>query len=196
MDMENNEASFNETFTRCYAAFARRLSTYIFFIVKDEHASEELVHDLFLRVFERRIELDPRTPESKWYLFKMARNIAYDHLRKKNKNDARFEDMVLEEVCLNDQFYRDVESAYVEGEVISTLRDAILALPEKNRDVITLRGLADMRVCEVVRETNLSKYRVGRIEKETLEMLRSKLEKLLGGWRVGSRRPLVREWKT
>ncbi|HSV97367.1 MAG TPA: sigma-70 family RNA polymerase sigma factor [Spirochaetota bacterium] len=194
--MENIDATLNESITQCYAAFARKLSTYIFFIVKDRHVSEELVHDLFLRVFERRIELDPKTPESKWYLFKMARNIAYDHLRKKNKNDARFEDMVLEEICLNDQFYRDVESAYVEGEVISTLRDSILALPEKNRDVITLRGLADMRVCEVVRETNLSKYRVSRIEKETLGMLRSKIEKLLGNWRVSVRRPPVREWKT
>ncbi len=195
MDMDNDSVSFNEIFTKCYAAFADKLCTYVCYLVRNEHTAEELVHDLFLRVFERRIELDPGAERTKWYLFRMARNIAFDYLRKKNRRESRFEDIILEEVCLNDQFYRDVESAYIEGEVVSTLRDSILALPEQGRDVITLRGIADMKLCDVVRETSLSKYRVARIEKEALNVLRSELEKLLGDWRVGIRRPPVKEWK-
>ena len=112
------------------------------------------------------------------------------------RQDACFNDIVLQEVCLNDQFYRDVESVYIEGEVISTLRDTIRELPERSREVITLRGIEEMNLAEVVRETSLSKYHVARIEKEAMSVLRTKLEKLIGGWRVAVRRPLTREWKT
>lgn len=195
-EMENHDINFNRVFTRCYATFAGQLESYLLRLVRDRDTAKELVHDVFLRIFERRIALDVEMETTRFYLYKMAKNMAYDLLRKKKRQDACFDDIVLQEVCLNDQFYRDVESAYIEGEVISTLRDTILGLPEKSREVITLRGIKDMNMAEVVRETSLSKYHVARIEKDAMHVLRAKLEKLIGGWRIVNRRPLAREWKT
>lgn len=193
MEMSDSTASFNESITQCYATYARMLSARIYYIIKDEHASEELVHDLFLRILERRIGVDPRLVTTKWYLLRMARNIAYDYLRKKNKRDACFDDIIFEEVCLNERFYRDVESVYIEGEVVSTLHDCIQDLPERNRRLVCLHSLRGKRLGEVVRETGISSYMIKRIEKESMGILRSRMERLLGGWRVAVRRPPVGE---
>lgn len=194
--MENHDINFNRVFTQCYATFAGQLESYLLRIVRDKDTAQELVHDVFLRIYERRIALDIEVETTRFYLYKIAKNMAFDLLRKKMRQDACFNDIVLQEVCLNDQFYRDVESVYIEGEVISTLRDTIRELPERSREVITLRGIEEMNLTEVVRETRLSKYHVARIEKEAMSALRTKLEKLIGGWRVAVRRPLTREWKT
>lgn len=194
--MENHDINFNRVFTQCYATFAGQLESYLLRIVRDKDTAQELVHDVFLRIYERRIALDVEMETTRFYLYKIAKNMAFDLLRKKMRQDACFDDIVLQEVCLNDQFYRDVESVYIEGEVISTLRDTIRELPERSREVITLRGIEEMNLTEVVRETRLSKYHVARIEKEAMSVLRAKLEKLIGGWRVAVRRPLTREWKT
>ena len=194
--MENHDINFNRVFTQCYATFAGQLESYLLRIVRDKDTAQELVHDVFLRIYERRIALDVEMETTRFYLYKIAKNMAFDLLRKKMRQDACFDDIVLQEVCLNDQFYRDVESVYIEGEVISTLRDTIRELPERSREVITLRGIEEMNLAEVVRETSLSKYHVARIEKEAMSVLRTKLEKLIGGWRVAVRRPLTREWKT
>lgn len=194
--MENHDINFNRVFTQCYATFAGQLESYLLRIVRDKDTAQELVHDVFLRIYERRIALDVEMETTRFYLYKIAKNMAFDLLRKKMRQDACFDDIVLQEVCLNDQFYRDVESVYIEGEVISTLRDTIRELPERSREVITLRGIEEMNLAEVVRETSLSKYHVARIEKEAMSALRAKLEKLIGGWRVAVRRPLTREWKT
>ena len=194
--MENHDINFNRVFTQCYATFAGQLESYLLRIVRDKDTAQELVHDVFLRIYERRIALDIEVETTRFYLYKIAKNMAFDLLRKKMRQDACFNDIVLQEVCLNDQFYRDVESVYIEGEVISTLRDTIRELPERSREVITLRGIEEMNLAEVVRETSLSKYHVARIEKEAMSVLRAKLEKLIGGWRVAVRRPLTREWKT
>lgn len=194
--MENHDINFNRVFTQCYATFAGQLESYLLRIVRDKDTAQELVHDVFLRIYERRIALDVEMETTRFYLYKIAKNMAFDLLRKKMRQDACFNDIVLQEVCLNDQFYRDVESVYIEGEVISTLRDTIRELPERSREVITLRGIEEMNLTEVVRETRLSKYHVARIEKEAMSALRTKLEKLIGGWRVAVRRPLTREWKT
>lgn len=194
--MENHDINFNRVFTQCYATFAGQLESYLLRIVRDKDTAQELVHDVFLRIYERRIALDVEMETTRFYLYKIAKNMAFDLLRKKMRQDTCFDDIVLQEVCLNDQFYRDVESVYIEGEVISTLRDTIRELPERSREVITLRGIEEMNLTEVVRETRLSKYHVARIEKEAMSVLRTKLEKLIGGWRVAVRRPLTREWKT
>lgn len=195
-EMGNHDINFNREFTQCYATFAGQLESYLLRIVRDKDTAQELVHDVFLRIYERRIALDVEMETTRFYLYKIAKNMAFDLLRKKMRQDACFDDIVLQEVCLNDQFYRDVESVYIEGEVISTLRDTIRELPERSREVITLRGIEEMNLAEVVRETSLSKYHVARIEKEAMSALRAKLEKLIGGWRVAVRRPLTREWKT
>lgn len=194
--MENHDINFNRVFTQCYATFAGQLESYLLRIVRDKDTAQELVHDVFLRIYERRIALDVEMETTRFYLYKIAKNMAFDLLRKKMRQDACFDDIVLQEVCINDQFYRDVESVYIEGEVISTLRDTIRELPDRSREVITLRGIEEMNLTEVVRETSLSKYHVARIEKEAMSVLRTKLEKLIGGWRVAVRRPLTREWKT
>ena len=81
----------------------------------------------------------------------------------------------------------------MEGEVISTLHDCIQALPERNRKLVSLHSLRGMRLGEVVRETGISSYMIKRIEKESMGILRSRMERLLGGWRVAVRRPPVGE---
>ena len=108
--MENHDINFNRVFTQCYATFAGQPESYLLRIVRDKDTAQELVHDVFLRIYERRIALDVEMETTRFYLYKIAKNMAFDLLRKKMRQDACFDDIVLQEVCLNDQFYRDYQA--------------------------------------------------------------------------------------
>ena len=62
-----------------YLAYSRRVHGYAFQVLRDEHAAEDVVHDVFIRVWRYAASYDPQKgakPEA--WLFQIARNVALD----------------------------------------------------------------------------------------------------------------------
>jgi len=74
-------ANSEEAFTKIYHIYFSRLYSRIMFMVKDEELADELVQELFLRLWLKREKIDP-SQSIQAYLYRIAQNLVYDHFRK------------------------------------------------------------------------------------------------------------------
>lgn len=72
-----NDQALQELFEKYYHV----LCQFVHKIVNDIHLSEEIVSDVFLKIWNKRQQLNIQT-NLKAYLYKMARNHALDQLKK------------------------------------------------------------------------------------------------------------------
>ena len=73
----NDERAFNKLYGTCFRPIYRR----IFSLVKDEAIADELVQDLFLKLWQKREDIDPQQ-SFEAYLFTIAQHLVYDHFRR------------------------------------------------------------------------------------------------------------------
>ena len=74
-------------FAKIFCFYSQRLYYLIFQKVKSEEYTEEIIQEVFIKLWSKREELN-QVDNCQAYLFKMAANRTYDHLRKVS-NDAR-----------------------------------------------------------------------------------------------------------
>jgi RNA polymerase sigma-70 factor (ECF subfamily) len=172
---------FNEEdFTRCYVEYADDVRRFVFRHIRDEFSSEDIVQDVFMRLFERKEPLEPGCATIRCFLFTVAKNRMLDHLRRQRVAEHKLRRLVLEEALINEKFYADIENACIEGEVLSTLHDTIDSLPEIKREVFLKRAFLRMKQGEVMKEMSLSAFVVKKIEREVRQIIRSRLSRYVG----------------
>ncbi len=97
---EGNE----EAFKTLYQHFCTKLYHYIFQYVKSAHVSEELVQEVFIKIWLKRSELKEKKDFSS-FLFVVTRNMIYDHLRKlANRNKLHKTYFEFQELLTNRTF--------------------------------------------------------------------------------------------
>jgi RNA polymerase sigma factor (sigma-70 family) len=171
-EFENN---YDENFSRCYALFEGALRFFIRGIVRDSFIAEELVQDVFTRLYERRVELDPRRETTKSFLFTVAKNRTMDYLRRTRCEEKGYQQKLVEEAVLDVQFYENIENAFIEGEVLSTLHDVLNALPDVKRQVFEKRAMHGVRMSVIEKEFGTSPFMIKKIEKEVCEEIRMRV---------------------
>ena len=77
INTQNDYQAFEQLFHRHYG----RLCRYIFTVTQSEDISEEIVSDIFLKIWQKRDVLEIKTSVNA-YLTTAARNLAIDHLRR------------------------------------------------------------------------------------------------------------------
>jgi RNA polymerase sigma-70 factor (ECF subfamily) len=108
---------------------------YLTRVVRDQAIAEELAQDVFLRVYRSRHKYLPTAKFSTW-LYRITTNIALNHFRDRRKH---FSDVSLDERGTGrpTRDIRDrtplVETRLVRNEAAEQIRQAVQALPEKQR---------------------------------------------------------------
>lgn len=74
---QGDERAFSKLYSTCFRPLYRR----IFSLVKEEAVTDELVQDLFLKLWQKREEIDPEQ-SFEAYLFTIAQHLVYDYYRK------------------------------------------------------------------------------------------------------------------
>jgi len=139
--------------------------------------SRELAHDVFTKIYERRYKLNPDCMKTRNYIYKAARHKAYDYIKKEIIEEEKLKQIYFEDVVFDKNFYEDIEDTYIEGEVISTLNDAINSFPDKKKDVFIEKIFHNKRDNEISRNTNVTVYFVKKIQKE----ISLELKKIIAG---------------
>lgn len=85
-----NLASFEELFNKYYHV----LCEFSFSISKDKQLAEEAVSDVFIKLWQKRDEIEIHT-NLKSYLFQSARNQTITYLRKEKNNILHFDDSIM-----------------------------------------------------------------------------------------------------
>jgi RNA polymerase sigma-70 factor (ECF subfamily) len=121
-------------FERLYEALKKPLFTVILRVTRDTALSEDILQEVFLKLY-----LSPPEPNvnPRAYLCRMARNLAIDSVRQR-RQDAGLDEM---EHSLH----------HPEPDVAQRIdvENAILRLPEREREIVTLRINAELRFREI-----------------------------------------------
>src|ERR1700736_5019581 len=69
------------SFQTLFAEFQNQLKSYLYRLLTDRNDVDDLTHDTFIRAFDK-ISTFNQDSSLKTWVFKIATNLAYDHLRK------------------------------------------------------------------------------------------------------------------
>ncbi len=132
--------------------YSTKLFQLSFAIVRSKEMAEEVVEDVFIKVWKKRIQLS-KVENFTFYLYVMTKNRSRDYLRKYgNKKNIN-----LDEVAL--PFYRvdtTPEDLMISEEVINQINRAINELPTKCRLIFKLVKEDGLKYREVAELLHLS----------------------------------------
>lgn len=164
-------------FSQLFEKYAPRIYRFSRTYLKNESDSEELVQNVFLKLWEKRETLDT-TQNLKSFIFKIAVNTIYDFVRRKNIEHA-FEDYAR----LN---YQSSENStwhsVIYAEMEQNLHHLVAQLPEQQQKIFQLSKTDGLTNDEIAKQLDISKRTVENHLYRALSFLKKHLkdESLIG----------------
>lgn len=140
--------------------------------VKTTEIAEELVQDLFLKVWSRRGSLG-EIDSMKTYLFRAARNTALNHLRRRKLEHEWLEK---EGTTITETQTLEGDEAVTESELATAVRAAVDRLPPRCREVFMLSRDAGQTYGEIAKSLGISIKTVETQMGRALKALRESLK--------------------
>nr|AHF25429.1 RNA polymerase sigma-70 factor [uncultured bacterium Contig39] len=137
----------SQAFQAAYLPLAERFWQVAWYILEDAAEADDAVQELFLRLWERRDVLDGiHSPKA--YGLILLRNLCLDRLRQRRRLES---DGELPECGTPGR----QDEAVDERERLAKVLAAVKSLPERQREVLTLRTLDGLSYEEIARRTGL-----------------------------------------
>ncbi|MBN1117772.1 MAG: RNA polymerase sigma-70 factor [Bacteroidales bacterium] len=160
------EELFREHFTGlCY--FAQKY-------LGDLDSSKEIVHSVFIKIWESRNDFDWEKP-AKSYLFTSVYNRSMNFIRDNKKfvssDDAETGNLTVE----SSEFTDSMEISELEGKI----KESILKLPEKCREIFELNRFEGKKYSEIAEKLGISIKTVENQMSKALKVLRTDLKDYL-----------------
>ena len=164
---ERNELAFKTLFDE----YKDRLYHYIHGMVKSKEVAEEIVMDVFLKLWLGK-ELVNQIENFDAFLFRVAYNKSIDFLRRAAR-DPHFRNLLWDEMQLAGGMYAD--QALITREYEAKLREAIGLLSPQRRLVYALSREKGLSHVDIARKLQLSKHTVSNHIVEAQKFIRSYL---------------------
>lgn len=143
--MNSDESAFAELVQQNLPAIYR----YLFRLIGNEAVAEDLTQETFVRVWNNLARFDPKKPFRPW-LFQIARNCAYDFLRKKKTVPFSYlsepEQLALEN--LPDEKISPI-TITEKKETVTLVHTLLSELSDIEREILTLHYLDELTVPEI-----------------------------------------------
>ena len=144
---QNDQAAYKQLFLLLHG----RLKQFAYAILKSKEESEELVSDLFIRIWEKRTTL-PAIESPLIYFYISAKNLAINQLNRLKKQNFSVEDWLVQ---LN-SIYFDPEQLMITEEMVRGIRQAVNDLPPRCRLIFKLVKEDGLKYREVAELLSLS----------------------------------------
>jgi RNA polymerase sigma-70 factor, ECF subfamily len=164
-----DEKAFETIFRHYYP----HLCLYATQLLKNDSAAEEIVQELFLRVWEKRKETEIET-SLKNYLFRAVKNHCLNYI-KHNKIKRNYSQKILaetESVTPSDNFETQTE-------LFQKIEESIAELPEKRQEIFRLNRQEGLKYREIADKLNISIKTVETQMGLAIKTLREKLRDFL-----------------
>jgi RNA polymerase sigma-70 factor (ECF subfamily) len=106
--------------------------------------AEELCQETFIKYLERK-EPFPREEEARFWVFRVAKNLALNHVKRMGREQNAFERNYHEPVILQESG----EDAYIKKESIRQVLEALNRLPKNLREVLVLKEYGELNYREI-----------------------------------------------
>ncbi|MCU0431307.1 MAG: RNA polymerase sigma-70 factor [Cytophagaceae bacterium] len=165
-----DEASYRQAFKLHYAALCRM----VYRILRDKDVCEDIVQDLFVRVWEKRNSIYLQG-SVKSYLYRSAMNAALNHVQsKKVKTRAAIDDVSFE--LQGGHLPDEISQA---DDLQTAFQKALQELPEGCREIFMLSRYEQLSYKEIAETLEISPKTVENQMGKALRVLREKLGSFL-----------------
>ncbi|HKA02521.1 MAG TPA: RNA polymerase sigma factor [Candidatus Solibacter sp.] len=150
---------------------------FLFRMVQNHAVAEELAQEVFLRVYRSRGTYEPTAKFTTW-LFRIATHLALNSLRdgRHERSQERLDDdsnqMPVRQVK---DFRPTVEQSMVYQTKLDEVRQAIAALPDKQRAAVLMHKYEEMEYSQIAKVLSCSESAVKSLLFRAYESLRSRL---------------------
>jgi RNA polymerase sigma-70 factor (family 1) len=143
-----SEPAFRELFNR----YAGKVFRYVMRFVPAEPVAEELMQDVFMKVWNYRENLDASQSFNN-FLFRITKNHILNHLRDMQRDVALNKEYRLS----LSSFHNAVEESLIPDEYIALANKAIALLPDKRRSIFIMSRLEGMSYEQIAQALDISK---------------------------------------
>ncbi len=164
-----------KAFKALFEAYQARLYHYIIHIIKSREAAEEMVIDVFLKIWQQRESLD-EIESFDAYLFRIAFNKSIDFLRRAARS-PEIKDLIWQEIQLAGDLPSDAPVLIKEYE--GKLNEAIGLLPPQQQLVFRLSREKNFSHSDIAKQLQLSKNTVSNHISTSLRFIRAYLAHFL-----------------
>ena len=144
---QGHEAAFEEI----YKLYSSRIFGNIYKMVKSESIAQELLQEVFIKVWNNRTGIDPEN-SFRSYIFRIAENSVYDYFRNASR-DRKMQSHIL---VITTEHYDHIEELMLRKENNAILDKAISSLSPQRQLVFRLCKLDGKSYDEVSRELGIS----------------------------------------
>ena len=150
---------------------------FLYRMVQNQAVAEELAQEVFLRVYRSRTSYEPTAKFTTW-LFRIATHLALNSIRDgkcerlQERLDGDSPDLPARQVT--DQ-RPSVEQSMVYQARLAEVRQAVAALPEKQRAAVLMHKYHEMEYTQIARALNCSESAVKSLLFRAYETLRARL---------------------
>jgi len=141
-----------QAYAQLYTGYLSPLIKYIFLFTRSRELSEEIVQDVFVKIWEKKEQL--LTVQSfQPYIFKSAKNLLLDYMRRE-QSQSRFLTLSgpFSEAC-----DEQADDELIYGQYYQLALDAINLLPEKRKQVFELKTREELSLDEIADRLGISK---------------------------------------
>jgi RNA polymerase sigma-70 factor (ECF subfamily) len=164
-----------KAFKALFEAYQSRLYHYIIGIVKSKETAEEMVIDVFLKIWQQR-EMLVQVERFDAFLFRIAFNQSVDFLRRASR-DPKVKDIIWQDIQVAGGASPDEPVLVKEYEV--KLKEAIGLLPPKRQLIFRMSREKNFSHSDIAEKLQLSKYTVSNHITESLRFIRAYLANFL-----------------
>jgi RNA polymerase sigma-70 factor (family 1) len=141
-----------QAFAVLYQQYVGELYRYVYLFVKCKEDSEEIVQEIFVKIWNRREKLDEVT-SFKAYIYKSAKNLLLDEIR---KNAVKAKALLILKSDSEASFDK-TDDRIIYNEHYQIAEQAISSLPEKRRLIFLMRTREELSLDEIAAKLSISK---------------------------------------
>lgn len=165
---EHNEAAFQQIFER----YRNDIYTYAKTLLRSDVAAEEVVQEVFLRIWQKTDQLNPDL-SLRAFLFTMCRNLCFDALRKIANNKKLCEEIFY----TTETSHNQIQDGLFDQEYEQIKQGAIEKLPPKRKLIFQMSREREMSYEEISTELGISTSTVKSQMNKALKHMRNQLER-------------------
>ena len=166
----NGDAS---AFEKLFNVYCQLLINFSFRFVYDIGVAENIVQDVFVKVWKKRKQLNPNA-NIKYYLYTAVKN---ESLKYQRHNDVK--QQYVKSIDQNEQLANLHEEDSNSKEIGLSINDAISQLPEKARIIFQMNRFDQLTYKEIAKIQNISIKTVETHMSRALKFLRKQLSHLI-----------------
>jgi RNA polymerase sigma-70 factor (ECF subfamily) len=140
-----------------FSIYFPRLNDFARNVVRDDVISQDIVQEVFVKVWEKRSEIECINLEA--FLFKLVRNRCIDyikHLKVENNRMHKIQLLSKYEELYRIDFVGDEPYVLIEQELKQKIERTIQSLPERCREVFILSRINGLKNKEIAEKININ----------------------------------------